>query len=256
MDRLLEATARAERDHFWFRGFRRFVRPLLRRAAAGGGRIDALDCGAGTGANLRLLAEVARPFGVELAWTGLQHARSAGLTRIARATVASLPFEANRFSLVTSFDVLYCLEPDDERAAVGEMFRVLRPGGFLVVNVAASPVLRGNHSVLSRELRRYTRSSLRRLLAAAGFDVLRLTYTNASLFPVMLGVRLAQRAAGFQPEERADAEISIPAAPVNLTLSGLLALEALALRAIDMPFGSSLLALARKPLLVSSVRSP
>ena len=29
MIRLLEATARAERDHFWFRGFRRFVEPLV-----------------------------------------------------------------------------------------------------------------------------------------------------------------------------------------------------------------------------------
>jgi SAM-dependent methyltransferase len=248
MDRLLAATARAERDHFWFRGFRRFVRPLLRRAAADQGPIDALDCGAGTGGNLRLLEEVARPFGVELTWTGLRHARASGLTRIARATVARLPFEANRFGLVTSFDVLYCLEPDDEQAAVAEMFRVLRPGGWLVVNVAAMPLLRGNHSVLSRELRRYTRASLRRLLASEGFDTVRLTYSNATLFPVMLAVRLAQRAAGFRPEDRAEGEITVPAAPVNAALSGLLAVEASLLRFVNMPFGSSLLALARKPV--------
>ena len=35
MDQLLDATARAEREHFWFRGFRRFVAPLLARAVAG-----------------------------------------------------------------------------------------------------------------------------------------------------------------------------------------------------------------------------
>jgi SAM-dependent methyltransferase len=247
MDRLLEATARAERNHFWFRGFRRFVRPLLRQAAAGATRpLDALDCGAGTGANLRLLVEVARPFGVELAWTGLRHARAAGAPRLVRATVASLPFPTGRFDLVTSFDVLYCLEPDDERAAVAEMFRVLRPGGHVVVNVAAMPVLRGNHSVLSRERRRYTRRSLGRLLGAAGFDIRRMTYTNAALFPMMLGVRLVQRAAGLASEERAEGEITVPAPPVNAALSGLLAIEGAALRAVNMPFGSSLLALARK----------
>ena len=32
MDRLLVATERVERDHFWFRGFRRFVTPLLAEA--------------------------------------------------------------------------------------------------------------------------------------------------------------------------------------------------------------------------------
>jgi hypothetical protein len=33
VDRLLEATSRAERDHFWFHGFRQFVTPLLKQAA-------------------------------------------------------------------------------------------------------------------------------------------------------------------------------------------------------------------------------
>ena len=45
MDRLLEATARAERDHFWFRGFRRFVSPLLEEATGGRDNLTNLDCG-------------------------------------------------------------------------------------------------------------------------------------------------------------------------------------------------------------------
>ena len=42
-------------------------------------------------------------------------------------------------------------------------------------------------------------------------------------------------------------EITIPAAPVNAALSGLLAIEAAALRVVNMPVGSSLLAVATKP---------
>jgi hypothetical protein len=45
MDQLLDATARAEREHFWFRGFRRFVEPLLARAVAGTNSPRILDCG-------------------------------------------------------------------------------------------------------------------------------------------------------------------------------------------------------------------
>ena len=50
---------------------------------------------------------------------------------------------------MTSFDVIYALDDAAEAAALGGMFRVLRPGGYLVLNVAAMDLLKGNHSVLS-----------------------------------------------------------------------------------------------------------
>src|SRR6516162_590345 len=49
MDRLLAATRAVERDHFWFRGFRRFVTPLVADAVAGRSAPRLLDCGCGTG---------------------------------------------------------------------------------------------------------------------------------------------------------------------------------------------------------------
>jgi SAM-dependent methyltransferase len=247
VDRLLEATARAERDHFWFRGFRRFVAPLLRDAACGRRDNLLLDCGCGTGANLELLGEFGTAWGFDLTWTGLRVARSRGFTRVARATVDAAPFPSSTFDIVTSFDVLYCLEAPVERAAVAEMWRVLKPGGSLIVNVAAMPILRGNHSVLSAEVRRYTRAGLRALLERQGFRIEHVSYTNAALFPAMLAVRLAQRAAGLAPAEEATAEITVPARPVNAALSALLAIEASARRVVALPFGSSLLCRATKP---------
>ena len=113
-----------------------------------------------------------------------------------------------------------------------------------MLNVAALDVLRGNHSILSGELRRYSRGDLRRRLDAAGFVVRRMTYTNLTILPLVAAVRLKQRLTGHQESQ---AEISIPPAPVNAALSGLLALEAAALRVVDMPIGSSLLAVAEKP---------
>lgn len=248
MDRLLEATARAEREHFWFHGFRRFVSPLLARAAMGRSGLRLLDCGCGTGTNLSLLLERhGKAWGFDLTWTGLQFARESGLTRVAQASVHAAPFPAAAFDIVTSFDVLYCLPAEVEHAAVREMWRILRPGGAAIVNVPAMEVLRGNHSVLSAELRRYSRTSLRALLEPAGFRIERLTYTNASLFPVMLTVRGVQRLIGLAPEGEALGEITVPPRPVNAALSGVLAVEARIARMVPMPFGSSLLCLARKP---------
>jgi SAM-dependent methyltransferase len=245
MDRLLDATARAEREHFWFRGFRRFVAPLLARAAGNRTDLRILDCGCGTGNNLRMLRAHGRAIGIDLTFSGLAYARRQGERLIARASALTLPFSADTFDLVSSFDVIYAFDDDLAAQALKEMHRVLRPGGHLVLNVAALPILRGNHSILGGEVQRYTRSSLSRHLENAGFEVVRLTYTNASILPIVAGVRFAQRLSQGQ-HEVSDLEMTVPIAPINLTLAALLALESVALRVIDMPLGSSLLTLARK----------
>lgn len=247
MDRLLDATYRAEREHFWFRGFRRFVQPLLARAANGRRDLKLLDCGCGTGANMVMLAEYGRVYGFDLTWSGLQYAHKYGQRRLAHASVIQIPFASAAFDVATSFDVLYCLHDEDEAAAVAEIFRVLRRGGRLIVNVAALQMLRGNHSIFGQEVRRSTRRRLRRVLGRAGFEIERITYTNATLFPLILAARTAQRLMGLASPEEAGTDIALPPAPVNAALSGVLALEGLALHYVDMPIGSSLLCLARKP---------
>lgn len=245
MDRLLEATRRAERDHFWFRGLQRFSDPLIRQAVAGRPCPTLLDCGFGTGANMARLAAFGRAFGFDLSLGGLEYARQAGHTRLAKASVLEIPFQDARFDVVTAFDLLACLHEPEQAQALAEMYRVLKSGGALIVNTAALPVLRGSHAIFGQEVHRATRGPLQARLEAAGFRIERLTYTNLSILPLMLAVRLAQRAFGSDsPQDSAD--MQVPPAPVNAALAGLLTLESAALRAVDMPIGSSLLALAYK----------
>jgi len=248
MDRLLEATHRAERLHFWFTGFRAFVRPLVAAAVAGHPSPQILDCGCGTGANLVMLGEYGRAYGFDISWNGLEFARGYQQARIAHASATHIPFESETFDLVTAFDMLYSLTEAQETDAVLEFLRVLRPGGTLIVNVAALHILRGSHAVFASELRRSSRRRLRALLTRHGFEVTRLTYTNFTLFPLMLAVRTAQRFIGLATPEEGGSDFAMPPAPVNSILAALLALEARALRVADMPIGSSLLCVARKPV--------
>lgn len=248
MDRLLELTARAERSHFWFRGFRWFLRPLLTRAASSSSRGRILDCGCGTGSNLGMLEPFGEVYGFDLTWRGLQFAHENGKRRIAQGSIGAIPFQTGSFDLVTSFDVFQCLPDEIERAAAAEMARVLKPGGAAVFNFAALEVLRGSHSVFAEEVRRYTPGDVRRLLEEAGLVVERLSFAYASLFPLMLAVRVGHRYLGRDGEaESGEWEIEVPSMPVNAVLTAAVGAESLALRAVNMPFGSSLMCLARKP---------
>jgi len=249
MEHLLRATARAEARHFWFRGFRAFTLPVARRAVGRRRGVQILDCGCGTGANLDWLQRFGRATGFDLSATGLQLGRAAGRARLVRASVAAAPFADASFDLVTSFDVLYSLPEAVERAALVEMYRLLRPGGHALINVAAMESLRGDHSVLSREIRRYSRDLLRSRVTSAGFEVERATYAFASLYLPMWIARGWQRRRGLRREEdsAAQREIAVPIAPVNAMLTAVVYLEAAWLRYLDLPFGSSLICLARKP---------
>jgi SAM-dependent methyltransferase len=247
VEHLLRATAQAEARHFWFRGFRAFVTPLLKQATVGRPNARLLDCGCGTGANLALLGRYGKAAGFDLSETGLRIGREAGQAHLARGSVAAAPFRSECFDVVTSFDVIYSLDDADERSAIAEMYRLLKPGGFAIVNVAAMDILRGDHSVLSRERRRYSRDQLRARLSEAGFEIVRITYTNAALFLPMAIVRALQRMRGLKAEGESKREITVPPKAVNGLLSIVMAVESLWLRKFDQPFGSSLLCLARKP---------
>jgi SAM-dependent methyltransferase len=163
-----------------------------------------------------------------------------------RATVTALPFADRSADVTTSFDVLYCLPGEAEHQAVREMWRVLKPGGLALVNVAALDVLRGSHSVLTHEQRRYTRGSLRALLSSAGFHIDTLTFANMSTFPVAAAVRGLERLTG-RAGAASDADLRVPVAPVNGFFNAALAVEGVWLRIGSLPIGSSLMALARKP---------
>lgn len=243
---MLDATARAEDRHFWFRGLRRFAAQFLEPVTAGRPLRLVVDCGAGTGRNLDWLAALGPAVGLERSATGLSHGRRLG-RRMVQGSITSLPFPSASADLVTCFDVLYCLEDADERQALAEMFRVVRPGGALLVNVAALDILRGSHSTLTHEVRRYTRATLGARLASAGFAVDRMSFTNLTTFPPTLLVRWLDRVRG-RAGVPSDADLGVPPAPVNALLDAALAIEAALLRAIDLPVGSSILCLAHRPI--------
>jgi SAM-dependent methyltransferase len=222
------------------------MKPAIARALDGVGHARILDCGCGTGSNLEMLRPYGRACGFDLTSIGVRFARQHG-HQVAQASIDAIPFRSGAFDLVTSFDVFQTLPDPIERLAIVEMARVLKPGGWVLLHVAALEILHGKHSALSEEVRRYTPSRLRSIVEQGGLRIERLTFDHMSLLPLMLPVRVWHRmtAAGGRVEA-GEGEITVPIAPVNAALTALVSLEAMALRAVNMPVGSSLMCLARK----------
>lgn len=173
-----------EDRHWWYAGKRALVRAKVRGLPLG----RALDVGAGSGG----VAAMLRDLGWEV--TALEYSpAAAGLTRergipVVRGDARSLPFPDTTFDLVVSTDLWEHVA--EHEAVAAEAFRVLRPGGALVVGVPSGMDLWSGHDVALGHVRRYERDDLRRLVEGAGFRVLDLTSWNVLLRPV---VRLRRR---------------------------------------------------------------
>jgi SAM-dependent methyltransferase len=234
-----------EGSHWWFVGRRRIIRSFIEKIVRdlGDARPHILDVGCGTGANLEMLAEFGEAEGVDVSPEALAFCRERGLRNVRLGAAERLPYEDASFDLVTALDVVEHL--DDDTAGLGEMRRVLRPGGRAMLFVPAFMFLWGVQDDVSHHRRRYTLSTLRAAVEAAGFEVERATYANISFFgPILLG-RLLMRATGLRPAS----ENNINVSALNGVLGRLFGAEGSLLRRMNFPFGVSAICVARKPLM-------
>lgn len=237
---------RVEESHWWYVGRRRIIRSFLQRivhnrnASNNPGKLNILDVGCGTGANLEMLSEFAEAKGVDVSAEALSFCRARGLENVKQGEAEALPYEDGSFDLVTGLDVVEHL--GDDLAGLKEMRRVLRRGGQALLFVPAFMFLWGVQDDVSNHRRRYTLSGLKSVVRQAGFEVERATYANISFFaPIFLG-RLFMKVTGVRPES----ENNITIGSLNGVLGRILGYEAAALRFLNFPFGVSIICVARR----------
>lgn len=241
MDRSLrDALAAVEDRHWWFEGRRRIVAAVL-ASMDRGSDTRLLEAGCGNGANLGMLARFGLVSAFEPDAGDLERASRRGAARVCPGSLPdSVPFEGERFDVIAALDVLEHV--DDDRAALAALAPKLADGGRLVITVPALPWLWSAHDESNHHRRRYTRLSLRDALREAGFLVERITYFNTILFlPVAIARTLGRR---FRLDT---AGTGMPAGPLNRLLTGIFAAERRVVVRRSLPFGVSLLAVARLP---------
>lgn len=247
MDDALERfTFDVEERHWWYRGRRAVLEAVLDGLEplrpAGEARI--LDAGCGSGRNMVELARRGAVSGVELAEQSLEAARGRDLGPVLPGSLDEpLPFGDGAFDLAVALDVLEHVA--DDAAALRELARVLAPGGRLLVTVPQYPWLWGEHDVLAHHHRRYTRRTLLRRAADAGFETERVTAFNTVLLPPIAAARMLQRMR--RRAEPASDLARTPQGALNVALERVVRAEAAVLRAgRNLPGGVSLLAVLRR----------
>jgi SAM-dependent methyltransferase len=250
-----------ETEYWWFAGRRAIIRSVLdawRRQAkySADARLQLLDIGCGTGANLPLLSECAgaggRVVALDYSPLALQFARDHLHdlpVSLLRGDATHLPFADESFDLVTMLDVLEHVEHDE--AAVREIARVLRPGGAFVLSVPAYQNLWSAHDEALHHFRRYEYHGLQKVLHAGGLQVWRISFAMSLMPPLAWFWR--RFVLPFQPRRPQDAKrhsegAVLPAVPpaVNRMLIKYLELEGYVLQRRPLNFGTSLVAVARK----------
>jgi SAM-dependent methyltransferase len=241
-----------EDKHWWFAGRTWSLLNMLDRVLPRDGSLSILDIGCGAGNMFHHLARYGEVSGVDNNPRPLAVARERGY-RVQEGQAEDLPCDDEAFDLVALLDTVeHCA---DDLAVLRECYRVCAPGGHLVVTVPAFMWLWSHNDVLNAHQRRYTVPELKEKLKRVGFRIERTTYNNFFLFPMAAALLLLRRGADQQPDlasphfddESYQVEME-PAPPLlNAILKSVTWSESQILRWLNLPLGTSIIGIARKP---------
>lgn len=229
---------------WWYRGLRALASQTLagalRAAQPGGGVV--LDAGCGTGGMLRVLGPSVvgcATMGLEVDAAAARLATTKAERPVAAGSVDRLPFRDAALAAYVSLDVL-CHGGVEPQAALREARRCLAPGGIAVFNLPAYGWLLSAHDRRVHNVRRFTARQARALMASQGLRVVRSSYWNTLLFPVMLLHRLVER-------DDAESDVRDYPAWLDALFSAALAMERRLIGwGVRLPFGGSVMLVVRR----------
>lgn len=232
--------AAAEDDHWWYRNTRALMAEMLGPWLGSG--LHILDAGCGPGGNGAWLAEHGRVTGIDLAREALDFVRQRRPTTApVLASAEQMPFADATFDVAVAVTVLYTVH--DDVAALGELARVLRPGGAALLFEPAFRLLRRAHDATVHGLRRYRRAELAAMAERAGLRVRRATYAYSFLAPPAAALAVVE---GRKAAAPADAGSDVERRALDRVFAPLAEKERRWLARHRMPFGTSVVVVATR----------
>lgn len=248
---LYEQLAAVEDRLWWYQSRHHLVRSLLSRLSFPASAV-ALDIGCGTGGLLPLLAEFAsRVIGMDKSEFAISLAKQKhpdADVRVGDANALGSTLPAEACDLVTLFNVLYHSWIINDRKTLADVWRLLKPGGFVVVTDSAFRCLTRHHDRAVMGARRYRLTDMRAMIEQLGFEWVTGTYFNLSSFPLAWLLARWNHLGGSDNQGAPLRELTVPPRWINKGMKLLMDVERGLTRVFGrLPLGVSLLCAGRKP---------
>lgn len=234
---------RREHFYFWNVGRREILDEALSRNLEEQRNLEILDIGCGPGGNLLFLDKYGRVTGLDVSEEALRFAKAKGYEEVIQAGAEKVPLPDGAFDLISCLDVLEHIEKDDR--VLREIFRLLKPGGILLLTVPAHPFLFGPHDRFLGHLRRYRTKEALDKIKGAGFTIREYTHFVTFAVPINF-LRKVIDAVFRQKSNEARTYDVEPPRFINAFFLFILRLEKRFIRCFRLPLGSSLLVVSRK----------
>ena len=238
----------AEREHFfwWNVGRRRILEDALKRHVVSS-HLEILDVGCGPGGNILFLKKFGNVTGIDSSKEALSFARTQGFLKTVESGGEKLPFPDRSFDIVSILDVLEHMENDIR--ALQEIFRVLKKNGILLLTVPAYKWMWSEHDEALHHKRRYKKTELLSKIRATGFSLKESSYFVFPAIPfraLKMLLKKIKNILGVHQNKilKTDDIILVPF--LNMLLIAWLTIERYSMRIFSLPFGSSLLVVAKK----------
>lgn len=242
-----DLTAKEEARSFWCRTRNRVVMQVFRRFTDRTQPLDVLDIGCGIGGVVGALRKLPnlRLTGSEVYLQGLRYAR-ARLPDVdfIQLDATNIPFR-EAFDVISAFDVIEHI-PDDE-LVMRQIHGALRSKGLFIITVPQYQWMWSPLDEIVHHKRRYSRRDLIGKLRRSGFDVVYVSSFVTTLFPLMMLSRIRDRRRSLSMNTFKDFSDSVKVSrPLNALFDWIMRIDEALLRLrVSLPFGGSLLVVAR-----------
>lgn len=235
-----------EDTHWWFINRYKIVSRIISDIADGARKEYVfLDIGCGTGGLLGGVSNIEsiNAFGVDVSRTALNFCLKRGISRIAQADAMSLPFTDESIDIALSCEVMdhVTIEPE---VTLKEIYRVCKKGGWFIISDVSFEFLKSEHDKVYHTKHRFNKKELYRLISDAGFKIKKISYYNFLLFPVVSAIRIFRKF--INSNEETSSDLKETTRIINWLLIKFLGIERELLKRCNLPYGSSLLCVARK----------
>ncbi len=242
-----------EDSHWWFASRTRALNAVMEPILPSKPNFRMLDIGCGAGNMIHHLSNYGQVKGLEIDERPVKKAQERGYDVDLFDATQHMPFDENTFDAVTALDVIE--HNEDDMAILADSYRILKPGGHMIITVPAFMWLWTHNDDLNAHVRRYTAGELKEKLSQTGFKVRRVSYNNFFVFPLAATLLLLRRSTDTKQElashhvdqEEYQVEMEPASPPVNAVLTGVGQVEAGLIKYINLPVGTSLIAVGEKP---------